>query len=85
MTTIDFKPASELAKSFAPTDELKSRFYQTFFGSLFGYTILLIGLLLIYVAAIRRLGAVLRKTIFDIYAAMPSSWNTPRMAARSAS
>jgi hypothetical protein len=25
---------------------------------------------------IRRLGAVLRKTIFDIYAAMPSSWNT---------
>ena len=32
----------------------------------------------------RRLGAVLRKTIFDIYAAMPSSWNTPRMAARSA-
>jgi hypothetical protein len=34
---------------------------------------------------IRRLGAVLRKTIFDIYAAMPSSWNTPRMAARSAS
>jgi hypothetical protein len=35
--------------------------------------------------AFRRLGAVLRKTIFDIYAAMPSSWNTPRMAARSAS
>jgi hypothetical protein len=34
---------------------------------------------------IRRLGAVLRKTIFDIYAAMPSSWNTPRMAVRSAS
>jgi hypothetical protein len=34
---------------------------------------------------VRRLGAVLRKTIFDIYAAMPSSWNTPRMAARSAS
>src|SRR5262249_7752599 len=34
----------------------------------------------------RRLGAVLRKTIFDnIYAAMPSSWNTPRMAVRSAS
>jgi transposase len=33
----------------------------------------------------RRLGAVLRKTIFDSYAAMPSSWNTPRMAARSAS
>ena len=24
------------------------------------------------------------KTIFDIYAAMPSSWNTPRMACRSA-
>jgi putative ABC transport system substrate-binding protein len=37
------------------------------------------------VASFRRLGAVLRKTIFDIYAAMPSSWNTPRMAARSAS
>jgi hypothetical protein len=36
-------------------------------------------------ASLRRLGAVLRKTIFDIYAAMPSSWNTPRMAARSAS
>jgi hypothetical protein len=36
-------------------------------------------------AAFRRLGAVFRKTIFDIYAAMPSSWNTPRMAARSAS
>ena len=34
---------------------------------------------------VRRLGAVLRKEIFDIYAAMPSSWNTPRMAARSAS
>jgi uncharacterized repeat protein (TIGR03803 family) len=33
----------------------------------------------------RRLGAVLRKTIFDIYAAMPSSWNAPRMAVRSAS
>ena len=35
-------------------------------------------------AALRRLGAALRKTIFDIYAAMPSSWNTPRMACRSA-
>jgi len=34
---------------------------------------------------VRRLGAVHRKTIFDIYAAMPSSWNTPRMAVRSAS
>jgi hypothetical protein len=34
--------------------------------------------------AVRRLGAALRKTIFDIYAAMPSSWNTPRMACRSA-
>jgi hypothetical protein len=34
---------------------------------------------------LRPLGAVLRKTIFDIYAAMPSSWNTPRMAVRSAS
>jgi hypothetical protein len=31
--------------------------------------------------SIRRLGAVLRKEIFDIYAAIPSSWNTPRMAA----
>ena len=29
----------------------------------------------------RRLGAVLRKEIFDIYAAIPSSWNTRRMAA----
>jgi hypothetical protein len=38
-----------------------------------------------YIRHVRRLGAVLRKTIFDIYAAMPSSWNTPRMAARSAS
>ena len=33
---------------------------------------------------IRRLGAALRKTIFDMYAAMPSSWNTPRIACRSA-
>jgi hypothetical protein len=31
---------------------------------------------------VRRLGTVHRKTIFDIYAAMPSSWNTPRMAVR---
>jgi transposase len=32
--------------------------------------------------AIRRLGVLLRKQIFDVYAAMPSSWNTPRMAVR---
>jgi hypothetical protein len=29
-----------------------------------------------------RLRAALRKILFDVYAAMPSSWNTPRMAAR---
>jgi hypothetical protein len=39
----------------------------------------------IVLSLVRPLGAVLRKTIFDIYAAMPSSWNTPRMAVRSAS
>ncbi len=35
--------------------------------------------------AFRRLTTQHRKKIFDIYAAMPSSWNTPRIADRTAS
>ena len=34
---------------------------------------------------VRRFAAQHRKKIFDIYAAMPSSWNTPRIADRTAS
>jgi hypothetical protein len=34
------------------------------------------------VGSLGRLRAALRKILFDVHAAMPSSWNTPRMAAR---
>jgi ABC-type uncharacterized transport system substrate-binding protein len=37
------------------------------------------------ITGVRRLGAAHRKKLFDAYAAMPSSWNTPRMANRTAS
>jgi Leucine-rich repeat (LRR) protein len=49
MTNVDLKLVGELAKAIGPTDELKGRFYQTFFGSLLGQTILLIGTFAIYV------------------------------------
>jgi Leucine-rich repeat (LRR) protein len=49
MTNIDLKLVGELAKAIGPTDELKGRFYQTYFGSLLGQTILLVGTLAIYV------------------------------------
>jgi hypothetical protein len=52
MATFEVKTFGELIKSLLPTDERKGRFYQTFFGSLFGQTILLISLLISYVAAI---------------------------------
>ena len=55
MTGLDIKHIDPLIKEFSPTEELKTKFYQTFFGSLMGQTFFFMGLLAIYFAIIALL------------------------------
>src|ERR1700693_5921042 len=51
MNTPDVKGVSELIKSVGPTEEQRQAFGRTFFGTLLGQTVVLAGLILIYMGS----------------------------------
>lgn len=52
MTALDIKGVGELVKSVGPTDEHRQKFGQTFLGTLLGQTIVFVGMMLTYIAAV---------------------------------
>jgi hypothetical protein len=69
MTVVDVKGLGDLIKSVGPTDEQRQTFGRTFLGSLLGQATILVGMVLIYVAAI----VVLRKYALDDLVAFHAS------------
>ncbi len=61
MTVVDVKGLGDLIKSVGPTDEQRQTFGRTFLGSLLGQATILVGMVVIYVAAI----VLLRKYALD--------------------
>src|SRR5437667_10493791 len=77
VTVLDVKSFGDLIKSVGPTDEQRQTFGRTFLGSLLGQATVLIGLVVIYVAAVVLLWKYALDDLLAFHAAvgLPAFWS----------
>ena len=77
MAVVEVKSLGDLIKSVGPTDEQRQTFGRTFLGSLLGQATVLIGLVVIYVAAVVLLWKYALDDLLAFHAAvgLPAFWS----------
>jgi hypothetical protein len=74
MSTIDVKTLGDLIKTVGPSEEDRQKFSRTFLGTLLGQTIVLVGMAVVYVAALALLNNYAKEHLVSLHATLGAVW-----------